>query len=236
MLGGMTLLAGQFGLTFLAISYGMPIGLVAATVQSQMFFTILLTAYFVRQMPSNLVIIGEIFGIIGLSIIGYSLSQTVCNTVIETHPLLGFFICIAAGLCWAIGNISVIRLGQVKPIASIVWMSLFAILPLFIMSLLFDGTADIFAVIEEVDAKLLMTIGYIAVPVTLLCFGVWSSILQRYSLAIMSCFSLIVLATALFASAYLLNENMSEIQMMGVAGIMVGMLIIVINPRLLRRN
>ena len=236
LLGGMTLLAGQFGLSFLAISYGLPIGLVAATVQSQMFFTIILTAYFVRQMPSNLVIIGEIFGLIGLGIIGYSLNQTVCADTNDTSPLLGYFLCLAAGLCWAIGNITVIRMGQVKASASIVWMSLFAILPLFILSLLLDGTSDIFAVFDEVDGKLLLTIGYVALLITLLSLGLWSRILQRYSLAIMSCFSLFVMAAAIFGAAYFLNENITELQLIGIAGIVVGMLIIIINPRFARRG
>ena len=235
MVGGLTLLAGQFGLTFLAISYGLPIGLVAAIVQSQMFFTIILTAYFVRQMPSNLVIIGEIFGIVGLAVIGYSLNKTLCVDANDTNPFLGYFLCLAAGLCWAIGNISVIRFGQVKASVCLVWMSLFAIVPLFILSLIFDGTAEIFAVFDEVDSRLLLSIGYIVGPITLLSFGIWSRILQRYSLAIMSCFSLFVMGSALFASAYFFNENITELQLIGIAAIVVGMLIIIINPRFARR-
>ncbi|MCX8507140.1 MAG: EamA family transporter [Alphaproteobacteria bacterium] len=236
LLGGMTLLVGQFGLTFLAISYGLPIVLVAATVQSQMFFTIILTAYFVRQMPSHLVIAGEIFGVIGLGMIGHSLMQADCSVPSGSHPFLGFCLSLAAGLCWAIGNITVIRMGQVKATASLVWMSLYAILPLAVLSIVFDGTAAIFTVFDEMDSKLLLSILYGAVAVTLLSFGIWSKILQRYSLAIMSCFSFFVLAMALFAATYMLGEGMTDMQMIGVAAIMVGMLMIVINPRFVRQS
>jgi O-acetylserine/cysteine efflux transporter len=70
---GLTLFTGQFLLLFLAFKAGMPAGLASVTRQSQAFFTVLLAAVFLREVPSLRQCIGTALAFAGLAVIGLTI-------------------------------------------------------------------------------------------------------------------------------------------------------------------
>ena len=67
---GATLFTGQFLLLFLAFTHGMPPGLASVSQQIQAFFTVLLSAVFLRDIPNVRQLIGMVIAFAGLALIG----------------------------------------------------------------------------------------------------------------------------------------------------------------------
>ena len=65
--------AAAFLLLFLAFTYGMPPGLASVSQQIQAFFTVLLSAVFLRDMPDARQLIGMVIAFAGLALIAYAL-------------------------------------------------------------------------------------------------------------------------------------------------------------------
>ena len=57
--------------------------------------------------------------------------------------LAGFLLLLGAATCWASGNVLLRRAGPVDMLPLIAWLSLVPILPLFALSLVFEGPARI---------------------------------------------------------------------------------------------
>ncbi len=63
---GLFLFAGQFILLFLGIAWGMPTGLASVVAQTQAFFTVLLAAIFLRELPTRRQLLGMAVALAGL--------------------------------------------------------------------------------------------------------------------------------------------------------------------------
>jgi len=70
---GTTLFAGQFLLLFFAFEQGLPPGLASVTQQMQVFFTVLLSAAFLRDVPSLRQCAGMAVAFAGLALVGLEL-------------------------------------------------------------------------------------------------------------------------------------------------------------------
>ncbi|KPU95664.1 hypothetical protein APR50_09930 [Variovorax paradoxus] len=71
---GFTVFTGQFLLQFFGIAFGMPAGLTAFVVQSQALFTVVFAALMFGDRPSSQQIIGMSVALVGLFVIGLTLS------------------------------------------------------------------------------------------------------------------------------------------------------------------
>ncbi len=127
---GVVMLGGQFGFMFLAIHHGMPPGLASVLIQAQVPITIVLAALLQRELPTSAQFGAMLLAIVGLAIIALDLDADV--------SLLAFFLMMAAATCWASGNQMIRAMGQVNAFALISWMSLFAVPPTLLLSLLFE--------------------------------------------------------------------------------------------------
>ena len=66
---GSFLSLGQFALLYLALSLGMPPGLASLLLQTQVIFSLVISALFLRERPSRRQLIGTIIGMLGLCIV-----------------------------------------------------------------------------------------------------------------------------------------------------------------------
>src|SRR5882672_7589574 len=128
---GLTLFAGQFLLLFFAFAAGMPPGLASVSQQMQVFFTVILAAAFLRDVPTARQCLGMAVAFAGLALIGFTIGG-------DLKPL-ALALALAGALSWAIGNVLVKRHAAVPIFPLVVWCSLVPPLPSLLLSSLTDS-------------------------------------------------------------------------------------------------
>jgi O-acetylserine/cysteine efflux transporter len=76
---------------------------------------------------------------------------------------------------------------------------------------------------------------YLALASTLVGYGLWGYLLQRYSASVVAPFALLSPATGILASALLLGEQFAPLRLVGMALILVGLAVIVMPSPLVAR-
>lgn len=217
---GLTISVGQFGFMFSAIYVGMPTGLTSVVLQSQAFFTLILSAMWLKEHWHSNQLIGLLLAAAGLMLIGLSHGVSM--------PILGFLLTLAGALMWATGNIVtrfVARVGNVNMFAFVVWASLVPPIPFFLLSLLLEGPQKIAAAFHGFDGVSLGAVLYLAWVATLLGYGSWSKLLAIYPANKVAPFSLLVPVVGLLTAWLVLNEQLSSLQWAGCGLLMLGLLV-----------
>jgi O-acetylserine/cysteine efflux transporter len=134
---------------------------------------------------------------------------------------------IAAATSWAIGNMLVKRTGDTPAFPLMVWASLVAPWPVLAFSWAVDPQPSLIEAIAHASWLSLAVAFYLGVPSTLLAYGLWSYLLQRYPAATVAPFALLSPATGIIASAVLLGETFAPLRLAGMALILTGLAVIV---------
>lgn len=224
---GLTISLGQFAFLFSAMAVGMPAGLASLVLQSQAFFTLFLAALLLgeRLRASNL--LGLLVAAAGLLLIGLQSGGAM--------TLAGLALTICAAAMWGMGNIITKKVGRVDLLALVVWGSLIPPLPFFALSWLLEGPTLIESSLRGIGLSSILAIVYLAFVATLLGYGLWSRLLSRYPASQIAPFSMLVPVIGLSSSAWLLDEQLSQLQMAGALLVMVGLLVNVFGARLFGR-
>jgi O-acetylserine/cysteine efflux transporter len=216
---GLVLFAGQFLLLMMAYALDMPAGLGSVTQQTQAVFTVALAAIFLREIPTWREGVGMAVAFLGLALIGLTVGG-------DLKPAaLG--LAVAAASCWAVGNILVKRTGNTPVFSLMAWCSLVVPLPMLAVSYAVDPQPSLAqAILHASDLSLAVAL-YLGVPSTLIAYGLWSFLLQRYPAPMVAPFALLSPATGITASALLLGEQFSPLRAAGMALILAGLAVIV---------
>ena len=217
---GMTISVGQFALLFTAIQVGMPSGLASLVLQSQSFFTLMLTAVWLKEKWHVNQLAGLLLAASGLILIGSAHGASM--------PLTGFLLTIAAALMWACGNIvsrAVGRHGPMNQFAFVVWASLVPPLPLFALSALIEGPTAMAAAMQHFGGQTLASLAYLAWASTLFGYGVWTFLLSRYPVNRVAPFTLLVPLVGLTTGWLAFGETLKPVHFIGGALLMVGLLV-----------
>ena len=191
---------GQFGLLFWAMQDNITPGLASLVVQAQVFFTILLTATLLSETIQRTQWLALTLCAAGLLlIILYTDGQT---------TLVGLTTVLVAALSWAGGNLVVKQCGKVDIIAFIAWSALFAVPPLLTMSFYFEGGETMLRSVRNAGMNSWGVLIWQSVGNTLLGYGLWNMLLNRYSAAVITPWALLVPVFGMAASALALNELM----------------------------
>jgi O-acetylserine/cysteine efflux transporter len=206
---GLTLFAGQFLLLFLAFALDMPAGLASVTQQTQAFFTVLLAALFLREIPRLRQSVGMVVALAGLVLIGLT-------TGADLKPAaLG--LALAAALSWAIGNILVKRTAGVPVFPLMAWCSLVAPLPVLLLSWLVDPQPSLIGAVMNASWPSIATALYLGTLATPIAYGMWSHLLQRYPASVVAPFALLSPVTGILSSALILGEVFGPLRYAGMA-------------------
>jgi O-acetylserine/cysteine efflux transporter len=216
---GLTLFAGQFLLLFFAFAAGMPPGLASVSQQMQVFFTVLLTAIFLRDIPTARQCVGMAVAFAGLAQIGLTVGGDL------TPIALG--LALAGAFSWAVGNVLVKRHAEVPIFPLVVWCSLVPPLPSLLISSVYDSRSLAAAVPGASWLSLAATL-YLGTLTTIFGYAVWGRLLQRYPAALVAPFALLSPCTGIVASAALLGEIFTPLRYAGMAFILVGLTVIVL--------
>jgi len=192
---GLFLSLGQFGLMYTAIWLDMPPGLASLVLQAQVVLTVLIAGVALRERPTVPQLVGVLLGAVGLVIVGIGRSAAT--------PALAFLLTLAAAASWATGNVIVRRLGSAtqatgarqSPLAGLsmtVWSALVVPVPMFALAVVLDGPSAVgHALTHPTWAAVLSTL-YTAWLASLVGYGVWNTLLDRYRAGAVVPFTMLV--------------------------------------------
>ena len=221
---GGVLFVGQFALLFPAMAVGMPAGLASIALQVQAFITIAIAAVVLKERPSLRQLAGAAVAFAGLVLVAVTVGT---NGV----TLAGFLLLLAAATCWASGNVMLRRAGAIDMLPLVTWLSLVPILPLFALSLIFEGPGRIVAGLAGVTWLSFGSLLYIAVVSTSFGYVAWGHLLKLYPAATAAPFSLLVPVSGTLSSALILGETFGPLRLAGMVLIFAGLGMLVLPRR-----
>lgn len=219
---GSTLFTGQFLLMFFAFKRGLPPGLASVTQQMQAFFTVLLSAVFLGDVPGRRPTIGMAIAFAGLLLIGLTVGA-------DLAPV-GLALGLGAALSWAVGNVLVKRTTGVPMLSLVVWCSLVPPLPALLLSGAIDGDRGLGEAMLGASWLGLGAAVYLGVAATVLAYAAWGHLLRRYPAGVVAPFALLAPCTGVVASAVVFGEGFSPLRVAGMALILAGLAVVVWGP------
>ena len=211
---GLLIGVGQFGLLFLAINRGMPVGLASLVIQLQAFVTIFLAWALMGERPSRVQLIAASLALAGIAVIA---SQRLAGA-----SLAPFLMVLAASACWGMGNFVGKKIGRVDALALMVWSSLAPPLVMFGLSLIFEGGRTLPALMHP-SWVLAICVLVVAYGGTLYGYTVWSALLAHHRAAEVAPFALLVPVVGMAAGRVIFDEPTSAIEIFGAILVMAGL-------------
>lgn len=225
---GVLLGVGQFGLLFLAMRNDISPGMASLVVQSQVFFTIGLSLLLMGERLRLVQAVGLLLALAGLGMIALNVNASV--------TIFGVTLVLAAAFFWACANLVVKSLGPVNMLHFMVWSSVFAVPPLFVLSWWFEGPQAMVAGVQQASALVWASVLWQAVGNTLFAYGAWNWLLARHPAATVAPWALLVPVFGMSASALLLGEPLPLWKLGAAALVLLGLAVIVCWPLLQARR
>jgi O-acetylserine/cysteine efflux transporter len=213
----------KFGLLFVSLDLGLPVGLSSLLLQLQVIFTIGFASVVLRERPRREQVAGAAIAFAGLAVIGIDRAASA--------PVLPFLLILGAAAAWGVTNV-ITRMAQPPdPLALLVWASLVPPLPLLGLSLLFEGPGEIGDALAGIDAAALGALLFVALVSGLFGFAAWTTLLKRHTAAAVTPFALLVPVFGIGSAALLLGERPSGLEVGGAVLICAGLAATLVPPR-----
>src|ERR1700748_136442 len=212
---GVLIGVGQFGLLFWAMRSDISPGLASLVIQSQVFFTIGLSAMLYRdrlkalQWPAFALAVG------GLAIVASHVSTQSGVTA------FGVMLVIGAAIAWSLCNLIARAAGRVDALGFMVWSSPFAAVPLWIITLLQNGTQPVADSLARAGWVPWLAVAWQATGNTLFGYGVWNWLLARHSPSAVTPTALLVAGFGLDRAGLALHEGL-PMWKLGAAALVMG--------------
>ncbi|MCF6302871.1 MAG: EamA family transporter [Devosiaceae bacterium] len=212
---GLAFAFALYGFLNFALAVGMPAGLASVVLQVQVFFTILIAFFVLKERPRRGQIIGAAIAFDGIGFIALERFQGI--------SLWPFALTLLAALSWAAANILTKLAGKVDPVAFIVWGSLWAVPPLFVLTYFMEGPDTFIAFVSAPDLYTLGLLGFLSYVATIFGMGAWTWLLTRHSASIVAPFTLLVPVTGLLSGWIILGETVSGMEIAGGILVIIGL-------------
>ena len=219
---GLLIGVGQFGLLFLGVREGIPVGLSSLVIQMQVVFTIALAAALFAERPSAWQALGSAIAVAGIAVIAAARWGQASFTP--------FALTLGAAVCWSAGNIVGKRIGRVDPVAFMAWSSLIVPAPMLALSFTVEPGRTAAALLHP-GLRLAACVAFLAYGGTVLGFGLWARLLARRSAAAVTPFALIVPVVGMVAAALVFKEGTSAAEASGALVVMIGLAVNVFGAR-----
>lgn len=212
--------AGQFGLLFIAMKGHISPGLASLVIQSQVFFTILLSMRMSHERVKPIQWLSLALASAGIVVIGAHTDTTNSG---GTVTITGLLLILAAAACWAGGNMVNKQAGRVNMVAYVVWSSLFAAPPLIMLSFIFEGWPAIAAGLQAADTATWAAVLWQTIGNSLFGYAMWGWLLARHPAATVTPMALLVPVFGMGASSVLLGESLPAWKLLAMALVMGGL-------------
>lgn len=199
---------GQFGLLFLAMDGMISPGLASLVIQMQVFFTIGISMIRSGERLGPHQIAAFALALAGMGLIAAH------NGAGNGATAMGLLLTLAAAASWAVSNEAAREAGRASPglnvLAYVVWGSLFALPPLYLLSLWREGWPAIVAGLSHATPATWAVVLWQSLGNTMFGYGCWAYLMARYPAATISPMSLLVPVFGFAASALLLGEPLES--------------------------
>lgn len=216
----------KFSLVFVGISLGLGAGLSSVVIQGQVFFTIILAFFLYKERVQSYQSIGLLVGFAGLLVMSFDDGGD--------FNFLGFLMTVFASLMWGIANMFFRRTGSTEAVAVIVWASVVALIPLWLLSLIFDGPDEIITSFQNFNLQSTMVIFFASIFSTVFAYSMWGKMLSKYRAADVIPFALLIPVSGLLAGVFVMKESVSFTAVIGIIIIMLGLVISILGGRIRR--
>ena len=213
----------KFGLLFLGMDLGMPAGLSSLVLQAQALFTVVFAVLLLGERLRPAQIAGITLASGGLVLIGIERAQ-------ETS-LIGLVLVVAAACAWGYANILMKQAKASNMLNLIIWVAVVPPLPMAGLSLVFEGSDRMLATLTNLSWSGILSVLYIAWASTIIGFSLWVYLLRLYSASVVAPFSLMVPIFGIAASAIVLGEKLSLLEVLAGALTLAGLLFVVRAPK-----
>lgn len=236
---GLFLGVGQFGLLFVGMNTGMPPGLSSLVLQCQAIFTVAFGFVAIKERPTPHQLVGLLVAASGIVVIAVSRGLRT-----DLVPLL---LVIGAAASWGAGNIAtrIATRSAATPSAAVdaqqrrrpgdragegfrllIWSSLVPPIPMFALSLGFEGTGAIGHALTSLSWTGVGALLYLVVLATLVGFGIWLSLLRRYPAAAVAPFSMLVPIVGITTAWLVYGERMTLAEAVGGVLVLLGLAVL----------
>lgn len=193
----------KFGFMFWGLHLGMSAGLASLVLQSQAFFTIVLSVLFLADKIKPNQMIGMLIAFCGIALIGINLH--------EDSTLIGFVLIIAASISWAYRNILFKLAGKVNMFSLVVWSSLIPPIPMYLLSITFEGADALPQMLSQMTSQGWACLAFTACGSTWIGSTIWGILLRNYDASLVAPYSLLIPIFGISFGHILLNEQFTPL-------------------------
>ena len=201
----------MWALINLGIAMGVPPGSASLLIQFSAFFTMGWGVLLFREslsLPQLISVLLAAMGLVGM-LVGVQGSAT----------MLGFALVLFSALAWSVGNIIIKVSGvrSLRSVAFVVWASLFAPLPLVLLTGWLEGPQAFIALPAQLNGVALFSLAFQVYGATHLCYWGWNLLLREYPVSRVAPLSLLIPVFGILSSMLILGERpgVSQWQAMG---------------------
>lgn len=218
----------QFSFMLSSIAFGLAAGLASLFMQTQAFFTVILSAlYFKEKIPLGILVAFVIASIGVVLIIEGASTETAL-------PIAGLLSVLAAASFWAIGNISIKMMPSVDMISLVVWGGLFSLPAFAIASIIFEGPSTILFSYQQMSLKGWFGILYGAYISTFVGYVIWGKLLSRRPVSLIAPLTLLIPIIGFASNAIAFDEHLTWIQWVGAICVLMALCVNVFWFRILK--
>ncbi|MBO1334173.1 EamA family transporter [Streptomyces sp. VRA16 Mangrove soil] len=211
---GLALGVGKFGLLFIGMNAGMPAGLSSLVLQVQAVFTALIAFAFLGERPGPVRVLGMGVALAGIGVAAVDEGGS--------GPLGAFALVLVAAAFWGVSNVLTRKASPAAPFNFMVWSSAVPVVPLLVLSLLFEGPSTDARALASLDLPGAGAIVYVALVTTLFGFSAWSRLLNHYDASTVAPYSLLVPVFGMSSAALFLGEPVSGLRWCAAALLVAG--------------
>ncbi|HDS1736675.1 EamA family transporter [Pseudomonas sp. BP8] len=192
----------MWALINLGIAMGVPPGSAALLIQFSAFFTLGWGVLLFRERLTGPQVLGMVLAAIGL--VGILMGSTGHATTV------GFLLVMVSALAWSVGNV-IIKLSKVREIfAFVVWASLFAPIPLLLLTWWLHGATPFIALPSQVDGVAILSLAFQVYAATHFCYWGWNLLLREYPASQVAPLSLLIPVFGTVSSIAIVEQTPSD--------------------------
>ncbi len=207
----------QWGAVYAGIYFGLSAGLASLVLQVAVFFTMAGGVLFFNERVSAPLLLGTVVAFSGVAIV-FAYGDDHAST-------LGLGLVVVAAIAWAAANLVVKRAKPANMFGFMVWSSLVAPVPLFLLSYGFAGPERIVQSLAAIDGIAIFSILFQVYPTTLFGYAVWNGLLKRYPVSTVAPMALFVPVFGMLGSVWIFGELLPGYKWLAMACVIVGLLI-----------
>ncbi|WP_460767066.1 EamA family transporter [Mariniluteicoccus flavus] len=212
----------QFTFLYSGMAMGLPSGIASLVLQASGPFTLVLGAVLLRERVRGRQWFGVAVAVAGMALVGLSRAGAA--------QALPYVLVLLGALGWALGNLSSRLAAPPNPLHLTLWMSVVPPLPMFLLSLVFEGPTAIRHSLATSLAPAAIPawvgLAYTIVLGTIVGSGIWTWLMARHPAGVVAPFSMLVPVVGMATAAMVLGERPTWLEVLGglvvISGVLLG--------------